>query len=303
MPDIAEQLDAAIGIAPGPAPALDRTIAEGRRALGRRRLSVAIGAVATAVVIGGTAWAVSPGDGGSSRSDAPGFGSATSAAPTPAPTSPTPNDLLPELPDWPGQDAVMLDEAGGLLVKPGWTVTEQIDEINGPGTLAVEVVRGERRQWFLFGKAMTISSLHAPSEGYATFDEWVDVNGPLIEGKRGGGQGDNAGGWPGEPRDDLVRFIPRFISSARGLEPVSSDVTVVDQVFNPDLGESFAPSSRTGAAEVRKGDQSWYVVARRPADFIAVATDVAERRYGITDLAGFIAFAQERYAEGGGGLL
>jgi hypothetical protein len=303
MPDIADQLDAAIGHAPPDAPALDqtldRTLARGRRALRRRRLVYGVGAVATALVIGGTAWVVSPGDSAATRSEDPGFGERSASA---APSQPTRSAA--EVP-WVAPDAARLDRRGELEIRPGWTLVRRIDEVNGPGTVGLEVTKGDRRQWFLFGTGMTISSLHAPSEGYATFQEWVDINGPLIEGTDGGGDEDTdgAGDWPGEPRDDLVRFVPRHVSSARGLVAVSDDVTVVDQVYNPEIGDSFAPPADTGAAEVRKGDRSFYVVARRPADVIAVPTDVAERKYGIDDLEAFLDFARDRYAEGGGGLL
>ena len=48
MPDIADQLDAAIGAAPSDAPALDETLTLGRRALRRRRLAYGAGAAVTA---------------------------------------------------------------------------------------------------------------------------------------------------------------------------------------------------------------------------------------------------------------
>jgi hypothetical protein len=315
MPDIADQLDAAIGHAPPDGPALDqtldqtldRTLALGRRALRRRRLAYGVGAVATALVIGGTAWAVSPGDSAATRSEDPGFGDRSANATPSQPTRAADDDGADpagEVP-WVGPDAARLDRRGELEIRPGWTMVRRIDEVNGPGTVGLEVTKGDRRQWFLFGTGMTISSLHAPSEGYATFQEWVDINGPLIEGANGGGDDDTdgAGDWPGEPRDDLVRFVPRHVSSARGLVAVSDDVTVVDQVYNPEIGDSFAPPADTGAAEVRKGDRSFYVVARRPDDVIAVPTDVAARKYGIDDLEAFLDFARDRYAEGGGGLL
>lgn len=304
MPDIAEQLDAAIGVAPRPAPPLDRTLAEGRRALGRRRLAYAVGAVATTVVIGGTAWAVAPGDGSPSRSDTPGFTAPRTATPSSPPATRGQHSGITPLLQWPGEDAARLGRSGELEVRPGWTLTDRRDAINGPHTLAVEVSRGKHLQWYLFGTSMTISSLHAPSEGYATFQEWLDVNGPLIEGTPPGNEGHaDASDWPGEPRDDLVFFAPRFMDAAHGLLPASGDVVVVHQLYAPDLGASFAPPARSGIAEVRKDGETFYVVARRPADYIAVQADVARNRYGVTDLASFLAFAQERYAEGGGGLL
>lgn len=297
--DIADQLEAAIPAPPRPAPPLDASVARGRRALARRRAAYAVGAVATALVIGGTAWAVSPGD-GPGRSGGPGFAEQPSGSAAPRPQQPD-DEADPGMP-WRGEDAARRDRTGDLEIRPGWTVTRRIEQVDGPGTVGLELSKGERRQWYLFGDAMTISSLHAPEPGYSTFQGWIDVNVPLLEGPAAGpGQGDDE--WPGVPRDDLVLFVPRFMSSERGLMPVDSSVTMVDEVFNPDLGESFAPPKDTGAAEVTKGTTHWYVVARLPDDYIAVPADVARTKYGVDDLGEFIEFARQRYAEGGGGLL
>ncbi|MEZ0579900.1 hypothetical protein [Nocardioides sp. MH1] len=301
MPDIAEQLDAAIGSPPDPAPALDRTLVAGRRALRRRRLAYVAGAAATVVVVGGTAWAAAPGD-GPHRSDGPGFSAPATATPTAAGTpEQAPDDGLPVQPDWMGQDAVMLGRGGEVLVRPGWTLTDRVDEVNGPGTIGLEVVKGDRRQWFLFGSAMTISSLHAPSEGYATFQEWIDVNGPLIEAHppkhhRHRGPDGTEDGWPGVQRDDLVAF-------GSGETLVALDgATILEQRPSPDVGDAFATAADTSAvALVRADGKEWYVLARRtdgPAQYIAVP-----RAESGADLDAFLAFARDRYAEGGGGLL
>jgi hypothetical protein len=295
MPDIADQLDAAIGTAPPPAPPLDRTLAEGRRALARRRTAYVVGAVATAVVIGGTAWVAAPGDGGPLRSD-PGFSGPGTVASASAST-PATVDAPPEKIDWLGPDAAMVDGDGHLLVKTGWTVVHRIDKVNGPGTLGVEIRKGDRRQWFLFGEAMTISSLHAPSEGHSTFQEWIDVNGPLIEGTppRNSGKGD-ADGWPGEPREDLVAF-----GDGEVLVPLAG-VTILEQRPSPQVGSSFAkPSDTSAVALVASDGKQYYVLAREvdgPAQYIAVP-----KAEGGADIDAFLAFARERYAEGGGGLL
>lgn len=82
MPDIADQLDAAIGAAPPAVPALEETLVLGRRALRRRRMAYAVGAATTALVVGGTAWAVAPG--GDAGADRVG---------TPVGTSPSASDL------------------------------------------------------------------------------------------------------------------------------------------------------------------------------------------------------------------
>lgn len=316
MPTIADQLDAAIGAAPSDGPALAPTLELGRRAVRRRRLAYVAGAVATALVIGGTAWAVSPGDAEPRRSQDPGFAGGPSTSASVSPPAATDAGTDDGSDDggsdsdrpWYGKDGARLDPEGRLEVRDGWTAITTIEEVNGPGTVGVEVAKGSRLQWFLFGKPMTIADLHAPSAGYTDFQEWIEVNGPNIEGSRPGRNDDGDGpdaaeDWPGVPRDDLVRFAPKTMSSARGLVAVSDDVVVVDQVYNPDLGASFAPPEQSGVAQVRKDGLVWYVVARRPDDYIAVSASEVLEQYDVEDLADFIAFAQERYAEGGGGLL
>lgn len=314
MPTIADQLDAAIGAAPSDGPALAPTLELGRRAVRRRRLAYGAGVVATALVIGGTAWAASPGDTERQRSQEPGFAGGPTASPSASPSDPADEGVDSTERDreepWFGADAARRGPDGRLEIRDGWTATRVIEEVNGPGTVGVEVAKGSRLQWFLFGHRMTIATLRAPSEGYSDFQEWIDVNGPNIKSSRpdkkrdGTGEGsDAAGDWPGVPRDDLVVFAPKAMSSARGLVAVSDDVVVVDQVYDPDLGASFAPPGESGVAKVRKDGQVWYVVARRPDDYIAVSASKASEQYDVEDLADFIAFAQERYAEGGGGLL
>ena len=295
MPDIAEQLDRAIGAAPSDVPALESTLVLGRRALLRRRVAYGVGAAATALVIGGTAWAVSPGDSSPSRSDDPEFVGEPSTSPTNQPQPPSDGDGTDRAADgglvWAGADAARLDRAGGLEVRPGWRVVE---DLSGPGVVAVAVAKGDRRQWFLFGDRMTIASLNAPERGYASFQEWFDVNAPYLDDEGGGG--DDVTSWPGVPRDDLVRF-------GDGEELVAlAGATVVQQQPSPEVGDSFAREGDTSAVAVVEVDgRRWYVLARDlagPAEYIAVAASK-----GGPDLAAFLELVRERYAEGGGGLL
>ncbi|MDZ5619909.1 hypothetical protein SFC88_03675 [Nocardioides sp. HM23] len=294
MPDIADQLDAAIGAAPTEAPGLASTLALGRRALRRRRLAYGVGAAATALVIGGTAWAVSPDDSSPNRSDDQGFvgepseSSASDSEPEP-PQDGARNAGMP----WAGEDAARV-RSGQLDVRPGWQV---VDDLSAPGMVAVEVAKGDRRQWFLFGDAMTIASLRAPALGYDSFEEWVDVNAPLLEDQRTNGGTEKPGDWPGVPRDDLV-----VLEADDSLLPLDG-VTIVEQRRRPDLGDSFATAGDTSAvALVEKDGEQWYVLARRgpdiPEQYIAVP-----RADGGEDLDAFLELARQRYAEGGGGLL
>lgn len=307
MPDIADQLDAAIGAAPPEAPGIDTTLVLGRRALLRRRLAYGTGAVTTALVIGGTAWAVSPGDNGSPRTDEPGFAGSPSVSPSNS-DSPSPSDSPSQPQDaggigapWLGPDAARLAAPGRVEVKPGWTVTEDLSHAGR--WWAVEVAKGDRLQWFLFGDAMSIGNAHAPALGYDSFQEWVDVNAPLLD-DQGANDGQDDEEWPGVPRDDLVRFSEPDLSLPEPgtLVPLQG-VEIVDQRPGVDLGESFAgPGDVTGVALVTSAGSRTFVVARAvdggPAEYIAVPATSA-----MDTLDEFIAFAEERYAEGGGGLL
>jgi|GEM_PF-3581238 len=297
MPPIADKIDAAIGSAPPEAPALDTTLALGRRALRRRRAAYGVGATATALVIGGTAWALAPGDAPAPRTDDFVAVPSDPAPSDPASSDPGPSDGAPAADSgqggpWWGADAARLNRAGDLEIRPGWSISE---DMSGAGWSAVEVEKGARLQWFLFGRRMTISDTHAPALGYDSFQAWVDVNVPLLD-DRGPNGDDGAGDWPGVPRDDLVEF-----GNGEALVALAG-VTIVEQRPSPDVGESFATASDISAVALVETDgERWYVLARDldgPAQYIAVP-----ERKGGADLDAFLELARERYAEGGGGLL
>lgn len=291
MPPIADKLDAAIGAAPPEAPALDTTLVLGRRALRRRRMAYGVGAAATALVIGGTTWALSPGDGHAPRTDDdfvavpsdPAPGDATDRTRTPPPTPPVP---------WHGE-AARVDRQGRLEVKLGWRVTQDLSTL---GVTAVEVSNGDRKRWYLFGDRVVFSP-DGTAPGYASFRAWVDVNIPIIlDMKSGRDTATPDGDWPGVPRDDLVAF-------GGGEDLVAlAGVAIVEQRPSPDVGPSFASANEISAvALVAKNGERWYVLARDvngPPQYIAVP-----ERKGGADLDAFLELARERYAEGGGGLL
>lgn len=300
MLDIAEEIDAAIGAPPPGGPAVESTLALGRRALLRQRMAYGAGAAACALVVAGAAWSVSAGDAGV-RTDDPGFGggvsgSASSAATDPAdPTDPT-RSLL-DSPPWHGE-AARLDRQGRLEVKPGWAVTQ---DLSTRAVTAVEVSKGPRRMWYLFGRGVTFSP-GGTAPGYASFQAWVDVNIPILQDMQDPPDAAPESGWPGEVRDDLVRFAPRHVSCCV-LLPVDDSVRIVEERVNPDLPDSFATDAdRSAVALVETDGERWYVLARdlpgSPAEFIAV-----HRSDGGVTLDVFLELAADRYAEGGGGLL
>ena len=118
MPDIADQLDAAIGAAPSDAPGLDATLALGRRALRRRRLAYVAGATAMTAVIGTAVWVSGPGE-----------------------STITPDDT--GLAGRPGSDrfftagddkvAAYHPVTGELLIRDGWSIVKEVeDPVTGP---------------------------------------------------------------------------------------------------------------------------------------------------------------------------
>lgn len=302
MPNIADQIDAALGAAPPDVAPLDATLTLGRRALRRRRAAYVVGAAAAALVIGGTAWATAPGDEGPDRTEDPGFSGEVSDSTSPVPTQPVGGDGTAE--PWVfGDEAAALMEDGTIVTKPGWEVVDTIEEPSGPNTVAVDVTNGEKHQWFLWSGAGTLHVPEAPDRDYASFGQWVTVNGPTMVADPGS-DGDTGGALPGIERDDLVAFSPPQASSPEpGTLLPLHDTQIIEQRPGVDVGASFAaPGDVTGAALVASEGSRTFVLARRvdgdPAQYIAVnATRVMDT------LDEFLEFARARYADGGGGLL
>jgi hypothetical protein len=175
--NLIEELDRSFGDGPAHRP-IEHTLTAGRRLLLRRRLATGAGVAVAVVVLGGMALA---GGGGSTAAPEPGFA-----------TTPTtgPEDL-----EW-GPEAAYLGTDGVLRIKPGWTIAKRIDEPVGPGSMAVEVIRERRLQWFLWdGSGGEVVALGRPGhEGvpdsdYRSFHGWLTgvVNGasrPNGEGRR-----------------------------------------------------------------------------------------------------------------------
>jgi hypothetical protein len=172
---------------------VEQTVAAGRRLVVRRRLATGAGATAAALVVGGTAFALA---GGGSPSAVPESRFATTPTSSPEAADP-PVDAggRDHDPEW-GREAAYLGTDGNLRIKPGWTIAEQIDEPLGPGSVAVEVAHGGKRQWFLWdGEGGEVIALGRPAEDgapdpdYASFAGWVaDISNadtqPNDEGRR-----------------------------------------------------------------------------------------------------------------------
>jgi hypothetical protein len=283
--DIAERIDRSFGDGPA-APPLDALVGLGHRALRRRRLSLAGAGLAATVAIGGVLWSVGDGDVG--RGADPSFvDEPTSQAPQP--------DLWQVVPasdpDIEGTELVGWDDDGGLKVREGVTVLRFSDNPLGfkapdnSAALAVSVDGGET--WLVTqynADAQGMRSTGTASEdartSFPTFELWLD---------------DQVAVAHGDPTLALVRFAPDGRLEAR-----DDDVTLIQQRAHPDLGPTFAgPDDLTAVAEVRWGEKRWYVLARRIGDhdpeYFPTAASVSA-----PTLDGFIDFARDAYANGGG---
>lgn len=208
-------LDASFGDGPPLAPPAAR-LAAGRTALRRRRRAgVAGSAAAVAVAVAASFAVLYPGGSG-----AQGVGP---VAPVPSTATPSVRTLdgaqlqeqLDRLADQVQRRAdqiskaqrvsnrfpASLDPDGGLVVKDGWQVTEQVEEPLGyrppEASLGVVVTDGERTRWMLLtlermqdGQGNPIGDEVAPSasaddagKGYSRFEDWlasmVDLQGGL----------------------------------------------------------------------------------------------------------------------------
>lgn len=118
MPDIADQLDAAIGVAPHDAPALEPTLALGRRALRRRRMAYGVGATAITTMVGAAVWVLGP--------------AANPIAPDDADLAGQPGEEQFFMPD-DDRVATYHPVTGELLVRDGWSILKRVeDPITGP---------------------------------------------------------------------------------------------------------------------------------------------------------------------------
>jgi hypothetical protein len=144
---VTRELDRSIGDGPAHRPVEER-IAAGRRIVVRRRLTAGAGATAAALVIGSTAWAMAP-TGDLPVAERPST-STPDASEKPADAG---GEIDPNFPERIGRydEAAFRDPRGKLHVAPGWTVTDRIDHPTGRGSLAVEVSRDGRKQWFHWG--------------------------------------------------------------------------------------------------------------------------------------------------------
>lgn len=205
---------------------VEETVRSGRRALRRRRVGVAAGALAVFASIG-AGYAIS-----SAGPDAPRSGEVVTD-PTPSPT-PT----VEPGPTWEDNTPVRYVDRV-LQIRDGVVVHEHIEnpfDYQPPRVSdALDLTFEGERQWVIIeSKSNGYGySASAPSNGWASFADYVADQ---VDGTTGGDDG-----WP----DTLRLTVQGTVVASEGSE-------ILQRTDNPRLGDSFAaPGTPTGAALVR----------------------------------------------------
>ncbi len=299
---ISDEIDASFGAGPeeGPVHAL---VAEGHRALRRRRLATtATGALVAVVVVSGVAFASVGGrdNAGPDRDVA----ATPTATETPTPYEPTRREVNRALRM---RLAAYGDDGGGrLVIDDRARVVQRIAnpyDIAAPGKSVALVLEFRRTTyWFtMYRRPDGSSGWSSMWSGDAdqSFEDWVAEREVHTEDTTDPDSGADADAWPGIPDLDLVRFA----GSGEVLEPVGG-VTILEQRPSPAVGAAFASAGdRSAAALVRDGEGARFYVLARGVDGTTpqyIAVKVAD---GGPTLDAFLDLARERYAGGGGGLL
>jgi hypothetical protein len=272
MTDLTDLLSARIDAEPAPSDPLDvgALLRDGRRARTRRRAVLGAGAVAAALVIGGTAWTLT----------ADGSGTATDRAPLAGQTTPTADPVLE------GDLLAAYAPDGTLVIKDGWHVTERIPNPLGlrpPATsVAIELSNGADRYWYLVqrGENGAGSTSDEAQKGFATFQEWVD---------------DQVGANRPDPIGDALDLGPdgRLTSS-------DDAVRIVDQRVGVDVGQDGWAAEDTTVAELRLEGARWFVAARNHVrGGWELAPPVDTPKAGTT-LDSYVEYLRAQYASGEG---
>lgn len=163
--DLKEHLDEVAHAGPDHPPVAAR-LAEGQRALRRRRAAVA-GVLAGVVAVGGAAWTAVP--------DEPAV-VATAGAPSPQPS--------PARVAWPSEDSwAAIDADGTVSLRPGVEVLQRFDDVaDGMPSVALDLERGEEHRFVLLwvaGNGVT-SEITEPAVG--ALNEFVVRSQDVIDG-------------------------------------------------------------------------------------------------------------------------
>lgn len=286
-----EEIDQSFTSEP-PMPGVDTRLARGRRALLRRRLAGGAAVLGVVAVLGTTYAVAASGPDRDTRglvaSDpTPESGRpSVSTAPSdpPAPTA-SPSESTP-----PWEDDIPIRYLGGELeIRDGVVVHERIRNPYGRGpdrpNDAFDLTYDGQRTWILaevgangFGYSSSV-----PSDGWASFADWVDD-----EVTAGGG------GLNGYPRTMRLTVDGEVV-------PVAG-AKVFQRTESPDLGPSFAPPGATvGAAVVQAPDSlfSYFIVWRVVDGELDVIYTPPRDSVGAT-FEELLSWARQKYADGEG---
>lgn len=271
-------------------------VAAGHRAVLRRRATLALAGVATAAVVAGTAWAVSPAsEAGPSRSEAP---VATDPSRSSTPTADGSRDAgrRPAAnADFLGNPAALVD--GEVLLAPGsGPVLEQVANPMGytprQGSSVALRVRAEGREQYslMTATADGSTSTQTVDATGGPFRAWLDQ---AVRTQReldvaNGVTAPSGTGAPGE----LLRLTP-----AGRVTTAGEAVVLLGQDTDVDLGPAFAaPAATTGAVHLLVDGADQYAVYR----VLDGELDVIPAGGGFDSLPAFVAWARQQYGSGEG---
>ena len=274
-----EELDRSFGTGPAHRP-VEETLQSGRRALRRRRVGLAAGALAVLASIG-TVYAVA--------ADGPGPRTSGEVVTDPTPPPSPPEDGTPTSEPWGRGEAVRYSTDGELEVRPGVVVHEHIEnpyDYQPPRRSdALDITFRGQRTWTIVelrNGGFTYSG-STPSNGWASFAHYVADQ---TDGTTGGDDG-----WP-----DTLRL------TAGGTVVASEGSEILQRTDDPELGDSFAePGTPTGAALVRAAEDGvgYFVVWRVVEGELDVLTTPPSDVVGAT-FQELLSYARSQYASGEG---
>jgi len=184
---IHDRLDAAIG-APPPAPLdTEALLGRARRAQARRRLALGAGTATAAVVVGGVAWAATPGGSSDGVDRVPVAGSPSASSAPESPQSPPERERTPKSDGrWAGvpRDDLVAFAGDGTLEPVGRTrLVEQRTGVDlgsfapAAGTAVAEVVADDGSRWYLVARRSSDPRYIAvpAAKGGADLDAFLDL--------------------------------------------------------------------------------------------------------------------------------
>jgi hypothetical protein len=194
MNDLQDRLDSSFGSGPAHVP-LAPVLAAGQRAVRRRRLAAAGGALAVLAVAGGTGIALAGGH--PSAGPVPATHQPT-VAPSPTKDRERATDTQEDPPPWGKDEYARILPDGTVQIRPGAVVHDRVDDYLAGAprwdvSVALDISYHGDRQWLtvehLANERGGSSGYTAPSAGWADFRAWVADQGAANGADATGGDG------------------------------------------------------------------------------------------------------------------